>query len=107
MRKVYSCNSIIELAPYKFALAAEDIKLLIKNEFAQGAIGELPPTDALPQIWVLNDSDFEQAQQICIEVEKQQQQLSDDWLCVHCSETNASSFEYCWQCQTIRPPNND
>ena len=103
MRKVYSCNSIIELQPYKFALKAKGIEFLIKNEFAQGAIGELPPTDALPQIWVLNDDDFALAEQLCIEVEQEQLQLSEDWRCANCDEINASSFEYCWQCQTIKP----
>lgn len=103
MRKVYSCSSLIELSPFKFSLEAEGIKYLIKNEFSQGAVGELPPTESWPQIWVINDQDFDKAEQLCIEVESKQQESTSEWFCRNCDEINASSFEYCWQCQTLKP----
>lgn len=103
MRKVYSCSSLIELSPYKFALEAQGIKYLIKNEFAQGAVGEIPPTESWPQIWVMDDADFAEAEQLCAQVEQKQKETSSDWFCHSCNESNASSFEYCWQCQTLRP----
>lgn len=103
MRKVYSCSNIIELSPYKFALEAAGIKYLIKNEFSQGAVGELPPAESWPQIWVINQQDADKAEQICSQVESKQQNSDIDWICHNCNETNASSFEYCWQCQTLKP----
>ncbi len=102
MRKVYSCSSVIELSPYQFALDAAGIKYLIKNEFSQGATGEIPATESWPQLWVIDEQDFEKAQQLCTSVEAEQKQNNADWQCSNCNEINASSFEYCWQCQTIR-----
>lgn len=103
MRKIYSCSNIIELSPYKFALEAAGIKYLIKNEFSQGAVGELPPTESWSQIWVINQQDADKAKHICSQVELKQKASDSEWLCSHCNETNASSFEYCWQCQTLKP----
>jgi len=105
MRKVYSCQNLIELSPFKFALEAKGIKFLLKNEFSQGAVGELPLNESWPQIWVIEEQDFEAAQHICQQVEAELKQSEQDWICSHCQETNASSFEYCWQCQTLKPSN--
>lgn len=103
MRKIYSCSNIIELSPFKFALEAEGIKYLVKNEFSQGAVGELPPTESWPQIWVIDEQDATKAEQICAVVEAKQRETDIDWYCPTCNERNASSFEYCWQCQTLQP----
>lgn len=103
MHKVYSCENILALGPYKFALEAAGIKYLIKNEYNHGAMGELPLNESWPQIWVLNNSDKESAANICQKVEKEQQNVDLDWLCSFCNEQNASSFELCWQCQALKP----
>lgn len=103
MHKVYSCSSLIELSAFKFALEAQGIKYLIKNEFSQGAVGEIPHTESWPQIWVINEEDVDRAECLCAEVEAKQKESAPDWHCGHCNEINASSFEYCWQCQALKP----
>ncbi len=82
----------------KNLIDAQGISTFIKNEFAQGAVGEISAFDAWPELWVTNDEDFEQA----IEILKSSQNSDkgEDWICQSCSEENDPSFEVCWNCQS-------
>jgi len=46
-------------------IEAQGINILIKNEFAQGAVGELSVTDSWPEIWVVNDEEYARTIEIC------------------------------------------
>ncbi|WP_299268758.1 DUF2007 domain-containing protein [uncultured Psychrosphaera sp.] len=102
MKKIVSRSSLIELAPYEFGLSAADIKFRRKNEFISGAIGELPFTEVWPELWLIDDAHFDQAQQICQRIEQEVNQQQVDWSCVGCEEENANSFEFCWSCGELR-----
>jgi hypothetical protein len=102
MKKIVSRSSLIELAPYEFALASAGIKFRRKNEFISGAIGELPFIEAWPELWLIDDEHFEQAQQICQRIKQDVNQPQIDWSCSECKEENANSFEFCWSCGELR-----
>ena len=93
---------MIELAPFEFALKVADIEFSIKNEFASGAIGDLPFTEVWPELWLINDNQFEQADEICKRIQQEAEQNNVDWTCTQCEEINASSFEFCWSCGELR-----
>ncbi|GAB2993688.1 putative signal transducing protein [Psychrosphaera aestuarii] len=101
MKKVYQCSNTLELQPFIETLKRLDIKHLIKNEYISGAIGELPFTEAWPQIWVLNDNDVAEAKAACRATETDINSDKPDWDCSHCGETNHASFEFCWQCEHL------
>lgn len=76
------------------------IQCEVRNEFAGGAIGELAPIDAWPELWVLDDRDYDRAIQL---IESAQARADDaDWFCGHCGERNAATFELCWNCARER-----
>jgi hypothetical protein len=102
MKKLISRSSLIELAPYEFALKVADIQFSRKNEFISGAIGELPFTEVWPELWLINGEDFAQATDICKRIEQGVNQNDIDWNCTQCKEVNASSFEFCWSCGELR-----
>ena len=78
-------------------IEAQGISTFIKNEFAQGAVGEVSAFDAWPEVWVINDVDFERAKEIL--KLSQSGTKGDEWVCERCSEKNDPSFEVCWNCQ--------
>ena len=82
----------------KNLIEAQEITTFIKNEFAQGAIGEISAFDSWPELWVFDDADFEAA--IAILELSQNSNKNEDWICNSCSEKNDSSFEICWKCQS-------
>jgi hypothetical protein len=60
-------------------------------------MGEMPFTDTWPQLWVVNDLDFDRAQQL---IEGGLDEAGPDWRCTQCGEHNEGQFAACWNCGT-------
>ncbi len=97
MKMVYSNESGFIVSNVKNLLELQGIKSIIKNEFAQGAVGEISAFDSWPEVWVTDDSDLNSALEVLKSMQSTQKAV--DWVCKNCSETNDASFEVCWQCQ--------
>lgn len=97
MKMVYTSENYFIVNNVKNLIEAQDINAFIKNEFSQGAVGEISAFDAWPEIWVYDDSDFDRAVEI-VNV-SQSRNTQCDWICNHCCEKNDSAFEICWNCQ--------
>lgn len=108
MKMLYTNESFFLVNNIKNLIEAESIDTFLKNEFAQGAVGEVSAFDAWPEIWVHNESDYEQALAIANANSVHNTNTNNihanntDWTCSQCSEINAPSFEICWQCQNER-----
>ena len=97
MKMVYSNENSFIVNNVKNLLESQGIKAFIKNEFAQGAVGEISAFDSWPEVWVFEDSGFGQASQIA--TNSQVINKGQDWKCMQCAESNDASFEICWNCQ--------
>lgn len=97
MKMVYTNESHFLVNNVQNLIEAQEINTFIKNEFAQGAMGEISPFDSWPEVWVYDDADFDRALQIATSSQSISQK--SDWICKHCSEKNDPSFEICWNCQ--------
>lgn len=95
---VYTCENHFLANNAKNIVECSGIATFLKNEFAQGAVGEISAFDSWPEVWVVDDNDFEQAKAIIASSENVASM--DNWICNHCYEENDASFELCWQCQT-------
>ena len=93
---VYSNESSFLVNNVKNIIEAEEIEVFLKNEYAQGAVGEISTFDSWPEIWVVNDLDYDRAIEI---VKSSQSNKTGEWICKSCSESNDLSFEICWKCQ--------
>ncbi|PKF63535.1 hypothetical protein CW745_01400 [Psychromonas sp. psych-6C06] len=100
MKMVFSNENRFISNNVKNLIEAQGIATFIKNEFSQGAIGEVSMTDAWPEVWIFDDEDFNQAIEI-VEC-SQTAHAGEEWLCNHCEEANDPSFEICWHCQNDR-----
>lgn len=97
MKMVYTNENRFIVANAKNILENHNIAVILKNEFAASAIGEVSAFDAWLEIWVIDDADYEKAFKI-IENSLSKSNASP-WRCSHCGEHNDASFEICWQCQ--------
>jgi hypothetical protein len=97
MKMVYANENVFMVNNVKNLIEVQQISTFIKNEFAQGAVGEISAFDSWPEVWISNDEDFD----LAIKIVKSSQSSSkdEDWLCKNCSEKNDPSFEICWKCQ--------
>jgi hypothetical protein len=101
MKMIYTNENSFLANNMKNLIEAQNIEVFLKNEFAQGAVGEISAFDSWPEVWVTNDIDYNQAIEI---VNSSQSSKNDiDWTCTNCSETNDYSFEICWNCQHENP----
>ncbi|WP_293267513.1 DUF2007 domain-containing protein [Neptunomonas sp.] len=97
MKMVYTSENQFLVCNAKNLIEAQGIGTFLKNEFAQGAVGETSAFDAWPEVWIFSDSDYEQALNI-IETSLSRKNAAE-WVCENCSEHNDSSFDICWNCQ--------
>lgn len=97
MKIVYTNENNFLVSNIKNLIEAQGIEVFVKNEYAQGAIGEISAFDSWPELWIVNDSDFERA--MTIVNLSQTSKSAPEWQCGGCSEKNDASFEVCWNCQ--------
>ncbi len=96
MKLVFSNENSFIVNNVKNLLESEGINTFIKNEFAQGAAGEISAFDAWPEVWLHDDADFDSAMVMITSLQSTQEAI--DWICKNCAEKNDASFEVCWQC---------
>ena len=97
MKKIYTHDNAFIVHNVKNLVEAQGIEVFLKNEFAQGALGEAAAFDTWPELWVINEGDYDKA--LAIVSATQQTENAADWRCNNCGELNDASFDICWHCQ--------
>jgi hypothetical protein len=97
MKKLYAAASLPDAHIVLHLLEAAGIEARVFNENAQGGLGEIPFTHVYPEVWVLDQKQFDHAREI---VSQHDAAVADAGVksCVSCGEDNPSNFELCWQC---------
>ena len=99
MIKLFSTDDPFLFQRAKSELDANGIPFMVKNEFAGGALGEVPWQEAQPELWLVDDEWSARAMQIINALEATDAQtLKSDWYCASCNAENGSAFGSCWQC---------
>jgi len=101
LKLVYTHPNIMVVVQARSAIEIAGIRSVLRNEYAAGAIGELAPIDAWPEIWVLDDGDYERATSLIAASQAAMQE--PDWQCVQCNNHCPATFDSCWHCGTERP----
>ena len=102
MKKVFSAENTVEAGLVNSVLEANGIVCLVKNQNLSGALGEIPPLECWPEIWVTDDADYYRAVELVREIRTQDNSPRDDWHC-GCGELIEAQFSACWQCGKERP----
>jgi hypothetical protein len=98
MKKLTSAESLITINHFKNLLAAEGIPTQIRNEYLGSIIGEMPFVETWPELWVINDLDFDRATELITAVDDESP--TSPWRCKHCGEENEGQFAACWKCSS-------
>jgi hypothetical protein len=83
-------------------LTSAGLPATVQRVYASGIAGELPPDQALPEIWLHNDSEFESARALLHELQHLPHRR---WACRGCGELVEGPFEQCWNCGRLRDQN--
>ena len=55
MERVYTTQDLAMLSHLKNSLAAQGIECVLRGQHLLGGVGELPPIECWPELWVLDD----------------------------------------------------
>lgn len=103
MEKFYTDYNQVKVRQIKALLDDAKVPCFIKNEYIQGASGEIPHQETLPELWLMDGEWRGKAQKIVDELEHDLANTSDiEWKCDSCLESNEGQFMICWQCQSSR-----
>jgi hypothetical protein len=98
LKLVYRHENRLFVGNAKNILEHEGITTILRNEYASGGVGELSFLDSWPELWVMDDANYDEARKIIAAMSEPK--TGNDWVCPACHETNDPSFEICWKCQT-------
>jgi len=101
--RVYSNPNLAMVGHFKNILENYGIVCEIRGENRNVAAGEIPPIECWPELWVIDESQIEQAKQIISEALKSGEKESEAWKCSGCGEEVEGQFTECWNCGTNRP----
>jgi hypothetical protein len=107
MKKVYSSDSYFQVGHLRQLLESQHVKCVIKNEYLLGGAGELPPTECWPELWIVEDFQYEKARELVEGFLSAPPAGTSEWRCVECGERLEGQFTACWRCGTPRPPSLD
>lgn len=98
MKKLTSAELLITINHYRNLLAAEGIDTEVRNQHLGSIMGEVPFFETWPQLWVVNDLDYDRATQLIEDAAAESP--AEQWTCAHCGEENEGQFSACWSCGT-------
>jgi hypothetical protein len=97
MKKLTSAETIVTITHYQNLLAAEGIKTEIRNQHLGGIMGEMPVFETWPQLWVVNELEFDRATQLIEAADSESHEVP--WTCRKCGEKNEGQYAACWNCE--------
>ncbi len=95
MKRVLQAPNLALATLWADQLRSEGIAATVQRAFASGIAGEIPPDQALPEVWVTNDDEHARATAWLHELRHRPHR---HWLCLECRETVDGPFDQCWNC---------
>ena len=106
MRKVAENIDLHRVGHCKSVLDSHEIPSMIKNLGASSVMGEVPFSEVFPELWVVNDEDYDRAMEVLQdylnEEEDSVHKPSPDWVCPKCESEVPGNFGNCWNCDFAR-----
>lgn len=98
MKKVYASEDRLMVGHIKNLLEDQGFHCIIRNEHLQGVAGEIPPIECWPEIWVAEDSQYEEAGKMVEAALASPVTSGPTWKCHDCGEVLEHQFSECWNC---------
>ena len=100
MKRLTTAPNIALATLWADMLTSGGIAATVQRYFASGIAGEIPPDQALPEIWVTDAAQFNAARLLLHELRHPPHRR---WQCDGCGELIDGPFEQCWQCGAQMP----
>jgi len=101
MRRLVSAPNLALATLWADMLTHGGIDATVQRAYASGIAGELPPDQALPEVWVSDDAQLDAARTLLAQLRHARHR---HWACPVCREMVDGPFEECWNCGAAMPP---
>ncbi len=103
MIKIYSNQDTLMLGHLRNVMSSHGIECVIRNQDLSTAMGEIPPIECWPELWILDDSRYEEARALLRRALAPLGPVEKPWKCSGCGEDLEGQFTQCWNCGRSRP----
>ncbi len=103
MIRIYSTQDTLMLGHLRNVIKAHGIECVIRNEHLATAAGELPPIECWPELWIVDDSRYNEARALLRRALAPLGAVEKPWKCRGCGEDVEGQFTQCWNCGANRP----
>ena len=100
MKRLATAPNIAIATLWADMLTGGGVKTSVQRYYAGSIAGEIPPDQALPELWIDDAAQFEQARQLLHELRHPRHRR---WRCIGCGEQIDGPFEQCWSCGASMP----
>jgi hypothetical protein len=100
MKKLLQAPNLVLATLWADQLNAAGIDASVQRAYASGIAGQIPPDQALPEVWVEDEADHARAEAL---LEEWRHLPERRWACPSCAEIVEGPFEQCWNCGAARP----
>ena len=100
MKRLISAPNIALATLWADMLRSAGVEASVQRYFASSIAGEIPPDQALPEVWVADDAQLVRARALLDELRHPPHRY---WLCPGCGERIDGPFEQCWSCGASMP----
>jgi hypothetical protein len=98
MKRLFVSQSLVEVESLKELLSTDGILCTIRNQQGSTLAGEVPFVEVFPELWVINDADFDRAKELLEEQGGGDEVERPTWVCAGCGERHVGLFTACWKC---------
>lgn len=100
MKRLTTAPNIAIATLWADMLTTSGVAASVQRYFASGIAGEIPPDQALPEIWIADDTQLASARRLLAELQHPPHRR---WTCAACAEAIDGPFEQCWKCGAAMP----
>jgi hypothetical protein len=100
MKKLLQAPNLALATLWADQLSGAGIAASVQRAHACSIAGQIPPDQALPEVWVDDAAEFDRADRLLAEWRRMPHRL---WACPACREIVDGPFEQCWNCGAAMP----
>lgn len=100
MKRLTTAPNIAIATLWADMLTTGGIAATVQRYFASGIAGDIPPDQALPEVWIADDAQLAAARRLLAELQHPPHRR---WTCGACGEAIDGPFEQCWRCGATMP----
>ena len=103
MHRVYTAESLVEVAHVRNVLETAGIRCVLRNDRLAGVLGEIPFVECWPELWVETPGEERRARALIAEALRKGP-AGPPWDCPGCGERIEPQFAVCWRCGAAALP---